>query len=474
MLFYKNSFNSIHTNSSTNLTKKPSFDWLIFGNLQIMRRIFYLIVLPIFLFAACTSKHANHNVILIFADDMGYGDLGCYGNPVIQTPHLDLLAQAGVRYTQFYVTSPVCSPSRSSLLSGCYPKRLELHKHVLFPNYTYGINPEEELLPELFKKAGYTTACYGKWHLGHHLPFLPLQNGFDEYFGLPFSNDMSKAYQASRGNTSYPYLLPLMEGNDTIELDPDQSLFTKRLTEKCLQFIDRNSDRPFFIYFAHPMPHIPIHASDDFLGTSKRGLYGDVIEEIDWSVGEITKALREHGLLDNSFVFFSSDNGPWLPFKTHGGSAGPLRGGKGSTWEGGMREPCIIHWPLEYEMPSGTNAMVWSSIDLLPTLVNLCNLESPRNFIDGKNRLPQFQNQQNLNPEPIFYYSAQGYMEGVRLGPWKLLQLKDSAYLFNLEEDVAEKYNLIIDQPALADSLKVIMLDFDSQMDANMRSHGQI
>ncbi len=432
--------------------------------------IFFLFVI----FTSCSNNSPHTNVVLIFADDLGYGDLSCYGNPTIKTPNLDKLAETGVKYTQFYVTSPVCSPSRSSLLSGCYPKRIELHQHVIFPDNDYGINPNETLLPELFKQAGYHTACFGKWHLGHRLPFLPLQNGFDEYFGLPFSNDMSKKEQNIRGNLKYPYYLPLMEGNDTIELDPDQRVFTKILTERSIKFIKDHANEPFFLYLPHPMPHIPIYASESFQNTSRRGLYGDVIEEIDWSVGQIIKTLKENDIYEQTFVFFSSDNGPWLPFKTHGGSAGPLRGGKGSTWEGGMREPCLIHWPESNPIESGTNMTIWSTIDILPTLVELCGLESPSLEIDGRSMVGEFFDKTTNPVRPVIYYSSQGLIEGIRMQNWKYRQEADTAYLFNIEEDISEKYNLIIEHNEIADSLRTMMINFDSGITSALREHGKI
>ncbi len=432
-----------------------------------------------FVLAACsgikTKTESQINVILIYTDDLGYGDLGCYGNPTINTPHLDRLADEGSKYTQFYVTSPVCSPSRSSLLSGCYPKRLDLHKHVIFPPYTYGINPDEELLPELFSKASYHTACFGKWHLGHHDPFLPLNNGFDEYYGIPFSNDMSRKEQVKTGNKNYPHYLPLMEGNDTLELDPDQRLFTQNLTKRTIQFIEKNQDEPFFIYLAHPMVHIPLYVSDSFAGISRRGLYGDVIEEIDWSTGQIISKLKQLDLFDQTLLFFSSDNGPWLPFKTHGGTAGPLRGGKGSTWEGGMREPCIIKWPAQSGTFPTVDTRVWSTLDILPTLVELCGLDLPALPIDGISLLGQLADDDAPLPErPMIYYSSRGTIEAIRLGAWKYREQSDTAFLFNVEEDISEKINLILHHPELATQLKQKMIDFDQQMNTEMRSHGKL
>lgn len=439
-----------------------------------MKNVCFFFALVILFCPGCSDKQAPVNVVLILTDDQGYGDLSCYGHPTIHTPHLDALASAGVRYTQFYVTSPVCTPSRSSFLSGCYPKRVSMHEHVIFPNDSYGINPDELLLPELFKEAGYATACFGKWHLGHMKPFLPLQNGFDEYAGIPFSNDMSKAYQQQAGNASYPYLLPWMEGNDTLILDPEQNHFTRDLTLKCLDFIRRHANEPFFVYFPHPMPHIPIYASHTFTGTSERGLYGDVIEEIDWSTGQIIHLLKELDLLDQTFVLFTSDNGPWKPFKTHGGSSGPLRGAKGTTWEGGMREPCIIHWPESAHVPKGISQAMWSSKDVLPTLVDLCQLPSPTNKLDGISRLPFFTSGVDPVDEPFFYYSAHGHMEGVRLNQWKYRETRDTAFLFHLGEDISESWNLIDQHPQLADSLQNLMKTFDAKMEKEIRPHGTI
>lgn len=425
--------------------------------------------------SSCDNSKKAPNVILIYTDDLGYGDLSCYGNPTILTPNLDRLAVHGIKYTQFYVSAPVCSPSRASLLTGCYPKRIELHRHVIFPQDDNGINPEETTIAELFKQAGYHTACFGKWHLGNHKSFLPLQNGFDEYFGIPYSNDMSRPEQVKSGNSNYPHHLPLIEGNDTIELDPDQRHFTKMFTEKAVGFIENHSEDHFFIYLAHPMPHIPIYASEDFQGKSLRGLYGDVINEIDWSVGQVVNTLDRLNIRSNTFIFFSSDNGPWLPFKTHGGSAGPLRGGKGSTWEGGMREPCIISWPDGIENQGITDQRVWTNMDLLPTLVSICNLEKPGNKIDGLDLSSWFlAKDEKAVDRPFYYYTSRGDIQGIRVGAWKYREEEDTAFILNVEEDISEKYNLINLHSAKADSMKKLMYEFDNQLDSEMRSHGKL
>lgn len=442
-----------------------------------MNKFYFTFFLLLFLFYGCSAPvdvgNKNPNVIIIFADDLGYGDLGCYGNPTIRTPNLDLMAQEGMKFTQFYVPSPVCSPSRSALLTGCYPKRVSLHKHVLFPNYDYGINKDEVLLSEMLKKKGYKTAIYGKWHLGHQKEFLPLQHGFDEYYGIPFSNDMSRKEQVEAGNFEYKYFLPLISGNDTIELDPDQSQFTRNFTVKAVDFIKSNSKNNFFVYLPHPMPHIPIYASDDFQN-SKRGDYGNTIEEIDWSVGMILEALKEEEIADNTLVIFTSDNGPWLKYKTRGGSAGPLRDGKGTTWEGGMREPCIFWWPGNIEANSISTSLV-TSMDIFPTIASIVDYDlSSQKAVDGINILDHLLTGNELSERFFYYYSAQGKIEGIRKGPWKLLKRQEDLYLFNLEEDISEKFNLAEKYPGIVEELSKQLFEFDQLMEEQMRPYGKL
>ncbi|HOV32527.1 MAG TPA: sulfatase [Candidatus Hydrogenedens sp.] len=283
-----------------------------------------------------TSKQKYpQNFVLILIDDMGYGDLSCYGNSQYTTPNLDQMAKEGIRFTDFYACAPMCTPTRASVLTGCYPLRVGLPR-VLANKSMEGINPQEITLAEMLKQKDYRTACFGKWHLGHLPPFLPTHHGFDEFYGLPYSNDMGPDEDAPNAPP-----LPLIEGDKVIETNPDQSKLTTAYTERAIDFIKRNKGNPFFLYLPHSMVHVPIHVSERFKNKSGAGLYGDVVQEIDWSVGEILKSLRDTGLDENTLVIFTSDNGPWLLYGNHGGSAGKLRCGKNTTFEGGMRVPCI-------------------------------------------------------------------------------------------------------------------------------------
>jgi len=310
---------------------------------------------------AAAAKAEKPNIIIIYADDQGYGDLACYGSKKLKTPNIDRLGAEGTRFTDFYVTAPVCTPTRSSLMTGCYPKRVGLHRHVLFPNHRRGINPDEITLAELLKGRGYATACIGKWHLGHLPQFLPTSNGFDQYLGIPFSNDMwlpanmtfAKDVRLGPGlkvedlkaEVKDRNKVPLMRNTEVIDYPVDQSTLTERYTEEAVRFITDHKDGPFFLYLPHTMPHYPLHVSKRFKGKSAAGLFGDVIECIDWSTGRIVDTIRQLGLAEKTIVVYTSDNGPAA------GSAGPLRGKKGSTWEGGMREPCLMWGPGRADRP---------------------------------------------------------------------------------------------------------------------------
>ena len=368
------------------------------------------------------------NVIVIFIDDEGYGDVGVYGATGFETPNIDQLASKGMMFTNFYAAQPVCSVSRAGLLTGCYPNRLGF-PGALFPSDTIGLNSEEFTMAEMFKEQGYATACFGKWHLGWQKEFLPLQHGFDEYTGLPYSNDMwpnsnltGERLPKDKGRGGYP-VLPIIEGNDVVDSITslkDQDRLTTLYTEKAVDFINRNADNPFFLYVPHTMGHIPLGVSDKFRGKSEQGLYGDVMMEIDWSVGEISKALEKNNLTENTILIFTTDNGPWLNFGNHAGSAGGLREGKATNWEGGQRVPFIIRWPGK--TPAGTvcNKLA-SAIDLLPTFASITNGRLSDNKIDGVDISSLWKGDFNSNPrETVLYYKSDA-LNAVRKGNWKLV-----------------------------------------------------
>jgi arylsulfatase len=373
-------------------------------------------------------KATNPNIILIFCDDLGYGDLSCYGATQYKTPNLDKMASQGVRFTSFLSAQAVCSASRAGIMTGCYPNRVGI-SGALMPDAKIGLNPNEETIAEVLKKQKYKTVAIGKWHLGYQHEFLPLQQGFDEYLGLPYSNDMwpvnydGKPAAENSNKARYP-MLPLIDGNEKVReirtLD-DQSELTTLYTERAVRFINTHKGNPFFLYLAHSMPHVPLAVSSKFKGKSQQGLYGDVIMEIDWSVGEIMKTLEKNGLEKNTLVIFTSDNGPWMNFGNHAGSNGGLREGKGASFEGGQREPCIMRWPGH--IPEGTicNKLA-STIDILPTLAVLTNSPLPEKKIDGVNILPLLLGDENANPrESFLYYYRKNSLEAVRKGDWKLV-----------------------------------------------------
>ncbi|MCK4628408.1 MAG: sulfatase, partial [Sedimentisphaerales bacterium] len=353
------------------------------------------------------------NIVIIFTDDQGYQDVGCFGSPLIKTPNLDRMACEGVKFTDMHVAQAVCGASRAALLTGCYPNRNGLLGAPM-PNSQHGIHEDEMTIAELVKQKDYATAIFGKWHLGDNPRFLPLQHGFDEYFGLPYSNDMWPKHPKNIKWKFPP--LPLIEGNKTIEHNPDQSQLTTWYTERAVKFIDKNKERPFFLYVAHNMPHVPLFVSDKFKGKSKRGLYGDVIMEIDWSVGQILAALKRNGLDENTLVIFTSDNGPWLNYGDHGGCALPLREGKGTMWEGGQREPCIMRWPGK--IPAGTTCQEPAmTIDLLPTIARLTKTKLPKHKIDGKDIWPLMAGQGGAKcPHEALYFYYGTDLHAVRSG----------------------------------------------------------
>ena len=358
------------------------------------------------------------NVVIIFVDDMGYADIGSYGATAYETPHLDQMAAEGTRFTDFYVSQPVCSASRASLLTGSYANRIGIHG-ALGPGSTHGIHDDEVTLAELFKSKGYATAVFGKWHLGHHPQFLPTRHGFDEFYGIPYSNDMWPYHPE---NPEAWGDLPTFEGEEIIGYNTDQSRFTTDFTTRAVEFIRTRaaSDTPFFLYLAHPMPHVPLFVSDERTGESGVGLFGDVIQEIDWSVGEVMGALKDAGVDQNTLVMFASDNGPWLSYGNHAGSAEPLREGKGTAFEGGVRVPFIVRWPGV--IPGGgevsTPAM---TIDVFPTLAQVIGADLPDRTIDGKSIWGLMSGETTISPQEAYYfYYRRNELHAIRSGKWKL------------------------------------------------------
>lgn len=381
----------------------------------------------IFFSVACTGNSVEEadnsnkkppNIVLIFTDDQGYGDLGVFGAEGYQTPHLDQMARDGTQFTNFHVANAVCSASRASLLTGCYSNRLGIFG-ALSHQSEHGLNPKEETIAEIVKPLGYATAIFGKWHLGHKEPFLPTKQGFDEFFGLPYSNDMWP-YHPERPDFYPP--LPLYENESVIDTLKDQSMLTTWYTEKAVDFIERKKDQPFFLYLAHSMPHVPLFVSEKFKGKSENGLYGDVIMEIDWSVGQVMKALQQNGLEDNTLVIFTSDNGPWLSYGTHAGSTGGLKEGKGTSWEGGVRVPTLMKWPGK--IPAGkTQDQAAMTIDLLPSIAHITGAALPEKPIDGKNIWPLvIQEEGAVSPQEAYYiYYNKNELQAMIMGKWKLV-----------------------------------------------------
>ncbi|MEX0778604.1 MAG: sulfatase [Balneolales bacterium] len=429
---------------------------------------------------AQSSTDGNPNIVLIYMDDMGYGDIGVTGSIDYSTPNIDKMSSQSMQFTNFYSVSAICSASRAGLLTGAYPNRVGI-TGALFPDSEIGLNSEEETIADLLKGEGYATSIVGKWHLGDAEEFLPLQHGFDEYFGLPYSNDMWPVDYDDKpvtDTTKWAYNmppLPLIEGNETVEYIrtlQDQDMLTTRYTEKAVNFIMRKKEQPFFLYFAHSMPHVPLGVSEKFRGKSKQGLYGDMMMEVDWSVGQIIKTLEDNGIDDNTIVIFTSDNGPWLNYGNHAGSAGGLREGKQTTWEGGQRVPAIMHWPGI--IPEGTvNNKLTSTIDLLPTIAAITGASLPSRPIDGVNILPLLTGDENANPRnTLYYYYNDNDLQAVRQDHWKLVMPHEySSYedelpgqdgfpgsrhrvtaelaLYNLRRDPGERYDVKDQNPEL-------------------------
>lgn len=412
---------------------------------------------------------APPNIVIILADDLGWGDLGCYGHPSIRTPHLDQMAAEGMRFTDFYVAACVCTPSRAALLTGRLAVRSGMAgtpkgRDVLFPRDNNGLPTNEITIAAALKTRGYATAAIGKWHLGELPPYLPIRHGFDSYYGLPWSNDMEPARHIPKNASSSLHQnldwwqARLMRNDKVIETGTDLSTLTQRYTREALKFIHDHRDHPFFLYLAHTYPHVPLFASQHFQDTSPRGLYGDVVEELDWSVGQVLDTIRDEGLADNTFVFFTSDNGPWLTKDLAGGSAGPLRDGKGSTWEGGMREPGIAWWPGKIK-PGQINHDIACSMDLFTTSLTLAGVPLPSDrIIDGVDMSPMLFGTGPDQRQVMFYYRTD-QLYAVRKGAYKAHFWTHSGYskeppirhdpplLFQLENDPGERVDAAADHP---------------------------
>ena len=453
-------------------------------------------LLPLILFFWLFSpslKAELPNFIIIFTDDQGYEDIGCFGSPKIKTPHLDKMATEGRKFTSFYSANSVCSPSRAALMTGSYPTRVSV-PGVLFPRHEIGLNPDEVTIAEVLKGKGYATACIGKWHIGHKPKFLPTRQGFDSYFGIPYSNDMTidpealladninlrNGFTADRIKKEKPKknLVPLMRNEEVIEYPCDQTTLTKRYTEEAVKFISENKDSPFFLYLPHTMPHIPLFASEQFKGKSKRGLYGDTIEEIDWSVGQILKSIKEKGMDQKTLVIYTSDNGPWKLDRGRGGSAYPLRGYKFQTYEGGMRVPCIMRWPGK--VPEGTSCdEVAASIDLMPTIAKLAGAKLLKDRkIDGKDIWPLMSGTEGaVSPHDMYYYYKGNRLESARQGKWKIRRSgkkSQSVELYDLDSDISETKNLAKENEALVKDMIKKMNLFDEDLKKSQRPVGKL
>lgn len=409
---------------------------------------------------ASTPDPAPTNFVIVYVDDVGYGDLGCYGSE-LATPNLDRLAAEGLRFTDFYSASAICSPSRAALLTGRYPPRTGLTE-VLFPRHEVGLSPDEVTLPEVLAPRGYTSACIGKWHLGHRPAYLPRAQGFDSYYGVPYSNDMDPVDGADRNldrawreKDFSPWNVPLLENEREVERPADQTTLTARYTDRAVEFIRANRDEPFFLYLAHTMPHIPVFVADDLWVEDPERAYERVMLELDRSVGRVLDALEEAGVADDTLFVFTSDNGPWLQMKHHGGSAGILRGGKFQTWEGGMRVPCIMRWPGHIE-PATVTRQVGATVDLLPTFASIAGAETPREReLDGQDLSPVLAG--GVRERAPFHFYRQTTLEAVRDGRWKLHLSRNGeaiSELYDLERDPGEKVDLAAEHPEVVERMR--------------------
>ena len=465
----------------------------------------HCLFLSLLALVATTSIHANKtpNVVVIFIDDMGYADIGPFGAKAYPTPHLDRMAKEGRKFTDFYVTQAVCSASRAGLLTGCYNVRVGI-LGALGPKSSHGINANEVTLAEICKQKGYATACYGKWHLGHHKKFLPMQHGFDDFFGLPYSNDMWPYHPGvlhlpmKERLKKWPHL-PLIEKNKVINpmvTAKDQEQLTTQYTERAVSFIEKNKDKPFFVYLPHSMVHVPLYVSEKFKGKSKAGLFGDVMMEVDWSVGRILDTLRKNKLDKDTLVIFTADNGPWLNYGDHAGSAAPLREGKGTMFDGGCRESTLAWMPGTIP-PDSVCSEPAMTIDILPTISHLIGAKLPKHRIDGKNIWPLFTGDKAKSPHKAYYFYYGNQLQAVRAGKWKLhfphgyrtmagrpggkggiptnySQAKIGLSLFDLEKDIGETTDLKDRHPNIMEDLSNLGKAFHANLQKTKRPSGEL
>lgn len=452
------------------------------------------LLLSLFLFASAVCAEQKPNIVLIFTDDQGYADLSCFGGKHVKTPRIDQMAAEGAKLTSFYVAASVCTPSRAGLMTGCYPKRIDMARGskfvVLLAKDPKGLNPEEITIAEVLKSVGYKTGIFGKWHLGDQLEFLPTRQGFDEFFGIPYSHDMHPFHPRQKDFKFPP--LPLLEGEKVLETDPDADYLTKQFTGRAVQFIEENKDSPFFLYIPHPIPHKPLHVSPEYMKTVpeeikvrlnheknsidykvRDKLFFQAVSELDWSVGQILDALEENGIDKNTLIIFTSDNGPAI------GSATPLKGRKNSTFEGGMRVPAVIRWPGE--IPPGTEIdELVTAMDLLPTFAKLAGAEIPNDrVIDGKD-ISSVLAGDSKSPREFFFYYKSDTLAAVRSGKWKLhlnqsgpqKQAIKNATLYDLDEDISETSDVAEHNPMVVKRLFNAALEFDNELTANIRPAG--
>ena len=428
----------------------------------------WIIFLSLILFSCeKNEKLKKPNFIIIFTDDLGYGDLGSYGHPTIKTPHLDQMAKEGMRFTQFYVGSSICTPSRAALLTGKLPVQTGMYgkRSVLFPDNAGGLDPKEITIASALKKYDYKTACIGKWHLGHLKKYMPLNHGFDLFYGIPYSNDMRPEGKWDYARDNFPPL-PFLDGHDTIGVSLDQGNFIEMFTQKSVDFVHQNKNNPFFLYLAHTAPHTPLVLKDENKDLSMRGAYGDVVEEIDRSVGKILKTLKDLKIAENTFVIFTSDNGPWGWANIDGGSSGLLKGNKGSVYEGGYRVPAIAWMPGR--IPEITTTALASTLDFFPTLVSLAGGEYDKKSLDGVDISKTFF--ENSNVRSDIHYYRQDTLIALRHKEWKMYikdpnpwddgpTQKDMPLLYNVEQDPSEKYDIAKSNQKIISMLEDISLD---------------